>query len=251
MPTSVSTFAAGATIDADALRTRAQTIERYVNNEIAAGDRTTNWMKSGHVYAPDFQYGVGSGPHLPLTGGHAYWSHRPNDDSRRAIFSYLLGEGVVMVPGLTRTVQTPESLTTKYRAVAMASFWVYEYGGDGTNAAGPGYPVAGTPQEPLQDEYSDVAATVALYGGTQTPIEGTERDIYTASCATDNSWAGGYGATSGIIYCRKQITMVSAFLLAKGVSHVGVGVSTATPTGDKWKHIFVREGSFYLRYRFR
>lgn len=243
MPISVSTFAAGATIDADAMRSRAQTIERYVNNEIAAGDRGSFWLHSGHVYTPDFQYAQGYDAHLPMTGGHAYWSQRPNDDGRQAVFSYYMGVDptALMVAGLTRTVQIPESLAGTYRAVVLASFWAYEYGGEG--------PAVTT--QPYQEE-TTVAAKFALYADG-TKVTGTTRNIYTASCALAT---GGNGSASGEIYCRKQITMMAALGSSEwsgaGVHTVGVGCLVQNPAGtDQWRHIFVREGSFYVRYRIR
>lgn len=241
MPISISTFSSGAVISATDLRTRSAAIEDYVNKQIEAGDRTTNWMTSGHVYGPDFQYGGGYDAHLPLTGGHLHWSQRPNDDGRRAIFSYLTGTGPVMVPGLTRTVQIPESLASSYRAVVMASFWIYEYGGEGAA-------VVTTP--PYQEE-STLAARVALYAdGVQ--LAATLRPVYTASAALNGV---APGATSGMIYCRKQVSMVAALgnteWSGAGVHTVGVAVLNQTTTTDEWKHIFVREGSFYVRYRIR
>ena len=248
MPISVSTFAADAVIDAEELRARSLAIERYVNGEIEAGDRTTNWVTSGHVYGPDFQYGTGYDAHLPFTGGHAYWSKRPNDDGRRAIFSWFTGEGAVMVPGLTRTVQLPEAMPSgKYRALILASFWGFEYGGIGSTASGA--------VTPFQTEGGPEACAFRLYEDG-VAVTATARKVFPSSCSTDNGWVGGsggdYGAASGLIYCRKQISMVHATHWGSaGIHTIGVGVTCPAPTADQWKHIFVREGSFYVRYRIR
>lgn len=258
MPISISTFAPGDVIDAANLRSRTKAIEDYVNRQIQAGDRTTNWMTSGHVYGPDFQYGSGYGAHLPFTGGHAYWSKRPNDDGRRALFSWYAGSGPVMVPGLTRTIQLPEGMSYRYRALILTSFWAFEYGGEGYNDT------SEVTVTPFQDEGQDglVAAEASLYVDG-VAVDTTQRNIYSSSCATDNGWTGGtggtWGAASGLIYCRKQISMVhAAHWSAAGIHTVGVGircaaasVDPAVPPTDAWKHIFVREGSFYTRYRIR
>lgn len=255
MPISVSTFAADAVIDAGELRARSLAIEQYVNGEIAAGDRTTNWVTSGHVYGPDFQYGTGYDAHLPFTGGHAHWSKRPNDDGRRAIFEWAAGNTATMVPGLTRTVQLPEALSTRYYALVMASFWVFEYGGWGKTPP--------TLVTPFQDESTSIAARVLLYadGVAQTA---TQRYVYNASCATNNGGSGSggadEGASSGLIYCRKQVSMVyplsGTVWSGAGVHTVGVGVEVNLPvltggTHEEWRHVFVREGSIYVRYRLR
>lgn len=245
MPISLSTFASGAVISAAELRVRSLAIENYVNGQIAAGDRTTNWMESGHVYEPDFQYARGYDARLPLAGGQMHWSQRPSDDGLRAIFSWRTGEGGIMVPGLTRTVQLPEGMASRYRALVLASFWVYEYGGEG----------GGTAYLPYQDEVNDRAAIVQIYDDG-VPVNATARSVYTASCATDDGWqvtgAANLGASSGLIYCRKQVSMVyAASWLTAGVHTVGVAVRSPTPAADEWKHLFVREGSFYVRYRIR
>ena len=250
MPISISTFAADAVIDAGELRARSLAIEQYVNGEIEAGDRTTNWVTSGHVYGPDFQYGTGYDAHLPFTGGHAHWSKRPNDDGRRALFSWYTGEGPVMVPGLTRTIQLPEAMPSgKYRALVLASFWGFEYGGEGANDT------AKVTYTPFQDENSALACTFRLYeDGVSVPA--SARKVYSSSCATDNTWMGGatatFGAASGLIYCRKQVSMVHATHWGSaGIHTIGVGVTCPPPTADQWKHVFVREGSLYVRYRIR
>jgi hypothetical protein len=248
MPISISTFSSGAVISATELRSRAAAIEDYVNKQIEAGDRTTNWMTSGHVYGPDFQYGSGYDAHLPFTGGHAYWSQRPNDDGRRAIFSWFAGEGPAMVPGLTRTIQLPEAMPSgKYRALVLASFWGYEYGGLGETASGA--------VTPFQTEGGSPACSFRLYEDG-VGVAATSRKVYPSSCAQENGWWGGsggtYGAASGLIYCRKQVSMVHAVHWGTaGVHTVGVGVTCPAAGAGQWKHIFVREGSFYVRYRIR
>ena len=151
-----------------------------------------------------------------------------------------------MVPGLTRTIQLPESLASRYRALVLASFWVYEYGGIGVNNVGT------NTREPYQDETNGLACRVALYDDGSV-VNATSRRVYTASCSTNDGSAGtGAGASSGLIYCRKQVSMVyAASWTSAGTHTIGVGVAAITAAAGEWKHIFVREGSFYVRYRLR
>jgi hypothetical protein len=251
MPISVSTFAPGAVIDAAQVRSRSLAIERYVNGDIVAGDRTTNWVSSGHVYGPDFQYGAGYDAHLPLSGGHVYWSKRPSDAGHRAIFSYQGGTAFTMVPGLTRTIQIPEALTDTrtYRVLVLASCWVYEYGG--SSAAGPlTFPYQ------AEDEAADgAAAHVGLYADGVL-LSSTQRSVLGSSCSNT---VGGDGSTSGIIYCRKQVSMLTALTSGvwsgAGIHTIGVGVACDEPPlaapNDRWRHVFVQEGSIHVRYRLR
>lgn len=240
MPISVSTFAAGGVVDADAMRARAKDIEDYVNGGIAQGDRTTNWMRAGHVYTPDFQYGGGPQPRTPMTGGQTYWGMLPGDPNLMPVFTFQTGDAYVQVPGLTRTMQVPESASSRYRALILASFWVYEYGGEG----GTNTPAA----PPFQDESTYRAGTVALtVNGVLQNV--TCRPFYSASDA--NATTGG-GATNGIIYCHKQYSFAYPFDWGNDrIFSPGVAVSSPDSATYEWKHIFVREGSIYMRYRIR
>ena len=107
MPLSLTAIASGATIDADVLKARAASIERYVNEQIAVGDRGTNWMNSVHVFSPDFQYAGASAGRLPLSGGEVWWSRREEDKSRRFVTSWRMTEDGVAIPGLCRTIHLP------------------------------------------------------------------------------------------------------------------------------------------------
>lgn len=241
MPISLTTIASGAVISATTLRDRAKSIEDYVNGQIAQGDRTTNWLRTGHVYGPDFQYGRGAQARVPMTGGQTYWAMLPGDPNIMSVFTYETGDGYVQVPGLTRTMQVPESASSRYRALIMASFWVYEYGGEG------GGDTVAAP--PFQDEETYQAGTAAL------TIDGV---VQTATCrpffsASDAVATTGGGATNGIIYCHKQYSI--AYPYNWGTERIfspGIAISSPSPGASvNWKHIFVREGSLYARYRIR
>jgi len=241
MPISVTTFPANSTITAADMRSRVQTIENYVNGGIVQGDRTTNWLSSGHVYTPDFQYGYGNYARLPMTGGQLHWNMLPGNPNLMSVFTFQTGNGYVQAPGLTRTIQVPEATNSRYRAMILASFWIYEYGGGATGGTTTAAP-------PFLDESTYQAGTAALtINGVL--IAATERPFYSASDATATT---GGGATSGMIYCHKQYGIVYPFnWQSAGVFSVGVSVSSPTPADDEWKHIFIQEGSLYVRYRLR
>ena len=241
MPISISTFASGAVVSAEEIRVRSKAIEDYVNGGIVAADRTTNWLKAGNVYTPDFQYGSGGNARLPMTGGQLHWGILPGDPNLMPVFTWQAGSGYAMVPGLTRTIQVPEASGSRYRALILASFWVYEYGGGavgGTTAV----------NIPFMDELTYGAGTAAL-AINGVAVSATSRPFYSSS---DSTAVAGGGAASGEVYCHKQFGIVYPYNWS--TSHIfsaGICISSSAPADNQWKHIFVREGSLYVRYRLR
>lgn len=241
MPISLTTIASGASIDATVLRTRSATIERYVNEQVAAGDRTTNWLDTVHVFAPDFQYGAGAGPRVIMPGGEVAWSERPSDRAQAALFHWKNQTGYVPVPGLCRTLHYPEAPTAAFRVSMYATFYAFEYGGAGAA------PILG------RDETDDVARFSFFLDGTQ--ASGSTRKIMAAS-ETSSAVSEPY---SGQIYARKQVSMFhvesGGTFTAPGVHHIEVRclpiATPAAPSDNDWKHIFVVQGRLLVRHRLR
>ena len=244
MPLSLTAIASGATIDADVLKARAASIERYVNEQIAVGDRGTNWMNSVHVFSPDFQYAGASAGRLPLSGGEVWWSRREEDKSRRFVTSWRMTEDGVAIPGLCRTIHLRQNIAaTGYRLVVLASFYAFEYGGwldTGSVLDGP----------------TERCATfrLAING---TGIAATNRYLYRSSddnpASPSPSPAGV--AYNGTIYARKQITMMYAddgtLAAGAGLHDIEIRCAPIPMATDHWKHIFVDQGTLIVRYRDR
>lgn len=241
MPISLSTFASGALVNADVLDLRRQTIERYVNEQIATGDRTTNWLDSVHVYRPDFQYaGVGE---MPATGGHFFWCSRPDDRRRAALINSYIGGNAIPVPGLSRTIQIPTGIASNnYRIVTFVNFVAYEWGAQNTTESQDGDAAELTTAFRLR--ISGSAASAAT------------RRLYTSSQCDGTTSSTGFGYNAAY-YNRKYFSMVYADdgTLATGLpGTVNVQVvadmsALAAPTSQRWKHIIVQQGTMYVRCR--
>lgn len=240
MPVSLTNFATGAVISASTLNTRLQEVELYINEQIAAGDRSANWLDSNHVYRPDF-YG-GSNPHTTLVTGESYFRERSIAAERRTFFSYYLGAGPYPVPGLNATIQVPEDIVANnYRLVVAASFYVYEFGGTGNSQDGYGM---------SESHGAGVRAATLdlLINGTPARSSHQVRHIYKGSRTST--------LQIGAFYPRKQISMVwgdiSAPTVSVGCNDVGVGVTLLTPPEDsRWKHIIFAQGNLVARYFLR
>jgi hypothetical protein len=240
MPISLTTIGAGAAIDATVLRTRVATIERYVNEQVAAGDRTTNWLDTVHVFAPDFQYGGGAGPRVVMPGGEVAWCERTAERAGAALFYFDNSSGFVPVPGLCRTLHFPETPTAAFRVSMCATFYAFEYGGTGAAPNG------------ARDEASTAAQFGFFLDGNS--VASSYRKIMAAS-DTNSAVGAPY---SGQIYARKQVVMfhveAGSVFTAPGIHHVEVRcipVTPGTPATPEWKHIFVVQGRLAIRHRLR
>lgn len=239
MSVSITTFASGAVIDATTIRTKISDIETYLNEGMIAADRGSAWLGANHVYRPDF-FGAPD-PHTTLTSGESYFRQRSIDDRDRAFTSYYVNTASWLpVPGLNITYQVPETLaqgaSAQYRLMVFASFYVYEYGGNGGN-----YNVAATGG---MDEDTWKAGAVSLsHDGTH--AYGGFLNIYNGSVS------GNYNA--GTFYPRKQYTRCFAFAGSPvaGTHNIGISVYNYVPGADEWKHIIFQQGNFTLRYSLR
>ena len=232
MPTSLTTFASGATIDATILRTRVASIETYLNEEIASADRSTNWLDSNRIYRPDF-FGYPDA-HTRLVTGESHYRQVSTDESERRVFSYyLLSASYIPVPGLCATFHIP-SASTAYFLRIFASFYVYDFGGDDT---------AGSPL----DETTYAAANVRLAVNGTTYAQ-THRTVYKGSQTGTSFFAGAF-------YPRKQYSMaytVPFSGLSAGINTAGVYVAPLTPpAATEWKHLFFQQGNLVVRYYIR
>lgn len=235
MPISLSTIASGATVDAAVLNARRNDIERYVNEQIAAGDRTTNWLDSGHVYRPDFQYaGMGE---LPAAGGVFYWSTRPDDRKRAALFNSFVGGTALPVPGLARTVHIPQQMSgTSYALLCEINFVAYEWGGTCSGL--------------VPEDSVDRCATFKMRVNGSVIAE-TRRDLYSASGTLGGSPATTWNAA---YYARKTYTMIydaSSLVTDDGLVDVQLVADLEVPASTVWKHVLIQQGTMYVRCRIR
>jgi len=248
MPITLTTIPAGAPTDATFLRATIEEVQRYVNEATTANDRTSTWLKSVHVFRPDFQYALAS-KEVPMPGAHIFWNDRQVGRSAAAFYSHYQGNGPLCVPGLTRTIQIPEDIGSAYSVLVRASFVAYEYGGAGIYANfAPADPfpsdsnsAVGGPQE---------CADFNLQINNDTPLAVTERAIFVASdVANANPYISRF-------YVRKQITMLYAIsgttLGGAGTHDIKIVCNPLTPwTSGLWKHILVTQGVMVARCRLR
>lgn len=237
MPITLTTIPANDPIDADVLRQYIDDIETYVNEQTVAGDRTTDWLNSVHVFRPDFQY-AGASHEVPMPGAHIWWNQRGSGRNIAAYHSQYLGSDPIPVVGLCRTIQLPVDITsTGYYLLARTSFTTFEFGGYGAG----GYP----------NEFSgaDKCATFRMgIGASQ--ITATNRKLYRGS---DDTAAAPY---NGIYYARKQHTMMYADdgSLAGTGGTVNVGVycdCVGLGATTQFKHIIITGANMVIRCRLR
>jgi hypothetical protein len=241
MPISLTTIGSGASIDADVLKARCSTIERYVNEQSVAGDRTTNWLDSVHVFSPSFQYGAGAGPRVVMPGGEIAWCERPADRSLAALYHWKTNLNYVPVPGLCRTLNFLSAPTATFRVTMYATFYAFEYGGDGAAPNG------------ARDETDEVARFCFFLDETQ--ITASARKLL-ASSDVNSAVAAPF---AGQVYARKQVTMFAveagSVFTSAGIHHVEVRclpiTTPAAPADNDWKHIFVTGGRMMVRHRVR
>ena len=258
MPIALTTIAPGAATDATTLRTTMEEVQRYVNEATVAGDRTSSWLKSSHVFRPDFQYALAS-KEVPMPGAHIFWNDRPLGRSKAALFTFYQGAGPFVVPGLSRTIQIPEDIGTNYMVLVRASFVAYEYGGEGLHVA----PAAGLGLDNPNDTHYTADSTVANFAlqvNLSSPITATYRPICAASDYSNPSAViPPTGPYLSRFYARKQHTIVYAVSGAElggaGVHNLQVVCMPVTPDAalgsDIWRHILVTQGVMVARCRLR
>lgn len=229
MGLTLTTVSNGTAITASAIRGYVTTVEKYLNEEIAAADLKTSaaWVTATQVFRPEF---MGSPyPHTELVTGETHYRYTNADPARRAIHHDVINaDQFVAVPGLQVTYQVPETLTGSapaFIATILTSFYTYEYGGAGSRTEGA--------------RCADFRLAV-----NGTTVASTERRLYTASrCTSDFEEAGAFLA-------RKQHSMLYFQIAAAGVHHAGVYVKvytrTASGSTDDWRHIFVAARSIVV-----
>jgi hypothetical protein len=171
-------------------------------------------------------------------------------EERRAFFSYYLGEGPYLVPGLTATIQIPETLKPtfpqEYRLVVTASFYVFEFGGAGDTVGTDPYPLY------LDEDTYRAAKIDLLINGEPARSNSMVRWIYKGSI-TGSGQAVAY-------YPRKQISLTWGDTASPnavvGCNSIGVAVLPTEPTMTPndlpyWKHIVFQQGNLTARYFLR
>lgn len=234
MSLTLPTFPANSVINATLMQARVTEVERYINEEMIAADRSTLWMTSNHVYRPDFFVsgtidagGIVHGRTI-LTSGESSFAMRSDDSATATYWSYYLGDttgnGLFPVPGLCRTIQIPENIYTNagHRTRVFASFYVYEYGGDDGNIDESAALTAGT-----LDLLVDGVAQ-----GINKPIhKGTSTGGTNAQC----------------FYSRKQVSFIHALDLNSGIHDIGVAISPTNTSSDEYKHLIGLQGAIIVR----
>jgi hypothetical protein len=229
MATTLTTVSAG-TVDAAALLANVEEVENYINGNIIAADLNASaFVKSEHVFAPEF---FGSpAPRFEAVSGDTHFRNTEGTRTERAVLHASMAiEKWTPVPGLCATVKQSDPLAV--RAEILASFYVWEFGG-GLNTA-----------DPTHSEYElpagrDVAYFHLRLDGVEIP--GTTRRI--ANSVSDE--------TGARFIARDQITMFANVKLTNAVHQIGVfcyiidpapyggGATPEVANGDpKWKDIW-------------
>jgi hypothetical protein len=221
MGVSLSTFSDGTAISASDLRARVGTIEDFVNEGIVQGDYdSTAWTDTNHFYGPDFLY-----PNrMRFISSDISWRRTPGGHRNRSFHHHYSHAGAyVPVTGLGATFRVDADSTP---LIVTASFYAWEIGGD-LNAAAD------------IENASYEAANFQLFVNGTAETE-THRAIFASV------------GTAGLYYLvgRKQLAMVWAGTVNKGVNHVQVKVKVNTPStgggsggGNDWKHVYVEARS--------
>lgn len=242
MALTLTTVAAGAPINAVAMKAAVQSIEHFLNEEITATQVQTSspWMDSLMVVKPSFDGGPSSGRSASFQGVSAeihYFSVGEADYHRSVHHSVVATTAAHQVPvaGMSRTFTTTEAITSGSvpRLVhVLASWYAYEFGGDG---------------EP--DESTNKCAGFFLFVNG-TAIEATVRSLYTASRAE----------TPGRLTCRRQHSIYyPATISTAGVHNISLRIRPALMTtgsgslagNDNWRHIFVGNRQMHVEVPYR
>lgn len=230
MSLTLTTFASGATIDADTMRSIIGSIELYLNEQTIAADRATGWVTPTQVYRPDF-FGAPN-PHTTLTSGETYFRYVNRDIATRRFSSrYLNTDAWIPVPGLCATIQVPESMRQGayyYLIEVFASFYVREWGG-----------LAGA-----LDNFNNRTGVASL------SINGTAG--YAQRYVFKGSTGGALNNTE--YYTGRQVTMAYAVTVPTTESVVNVGVTWQNASSGYAitpKHIIFEQGNLMVRYYLR
>lgn len=233
MSTALVPVAANAAINATVLRQFVTDVKFYVNEQMIAADRATNWLTSNHVYRPDFY--VEPNPHTTLVSGEAYFRERPVDSEKALYYSQHLstdsGGAFIPILGMGAPVCIPENISTNggHRVRLQASLYVYEYGGDDDPAA-----------TGMSEDTSKIAGTVDLLRNGSNV--GLSKPFHKGSIT---------GSTDQYVafYPRKQITFSYSTALNRGLHSLGLGINPAvSPDPGMFKHCVVVQGYVNVSY---
>lgn len=255
MALSLTTVTTGTAIDATAMRTVIGQIEHFVNEEVSATQLKTSapWASSIHVVRPTFigaptENGTVGTAIFDGAGSEVHYYFEPGQGVRRALFHSDIhipktgaasASAYLPVLGMSRTVSLPEVIASggepTRRLHIMATWYTYEFGGDGT-----------------VDESTDTCADFTLFiNGSTTPA--CARSLFTASSAAGSDGNPG----PGVNYAYKQYSLYyPAKLTTDGIHNVGLRLRTRAlgqngVGNDKWRHIFVAERSMVVAWHYR
>jgi len=230
----LTTFGASDPIDATELRSRNESVRRYVGEGIVAADRAASWMTATHVYKPDFF--IGAHQRSRKVSGESVYRSRGRDTSNIATFSYYLGTaagtaGLFKVPSLNATLVIPEDISTNggHRVRVFASFYAWEFGGTDNNATG------AMLEDAIVGAYFNLSSN-GSYNLRETPIyKGSQTDLQQRVA----------------LYPRKQVVCIEGFDLNAGIYDIGISIRPVDPGSDLCKHVFVLQGNLVIRWHRR
>lgn len=242
MALTLTTVADGDTINVVAMKAAIQSIEHFVNEEITATQLQTSapWMDSLMVVKPSFDGGPNSGRSASFEGVSAdihYYAMGDADYGRSIHHSVVSATAAHQVPvaGMGRTFSVPEVITsgTVPRVVTvLASWYAYEFGGDGR-----------------VDENTDQCAGFFLFVNGQS-VTSSVRPLFTAS----------YAEGPGRLIARRQHSLYyPASITTAGVHSISLRVRPALMTtgngslagNDNWRHIFVSNRQMHVEIPYR
>lgn len=240
MALTLATVADGDPMDVTTMKTSVTAIETFINQGIDATTLKTSapWIETLMVFRPSYFSGPDSGltAHFEGVSAEVYYFYRSGNDIHRSVHHSQVNAGAyVPIHGLARTIACAEDISSgsnpTKRAHVSASFYIYEFGGDG-----------------LTDETTNRCADIALrVDGTM--VEATSRHIYTAS----------YFGDPGRLACRKQFAMLYPAEVNEGIHSIAVCIRPVAQTkgngahadDDNWRHMFVANRSMQVRYNYR
>jgi len=236
MPTSNNTFFTGTVVSDAEIKTRLQDFEEWVNGGILAADtQGSAWVRSHHIYGPDF-YGAPT-PRAVLTTGDTHWRLSPQDSTRAVVLHEEMvgtietGDGSNWIPveGLNATIK----LDKASNVVVMASWWAWETGNKNSNYLSlnsmekDNYRVA---DFKLWQVKHVTDGTVP----TSNAFDSTTQSLFLSHRINNNGWTRA-GAKQMV--CHRNITNLSA-----GIHTIGIRchILPTMPTGSGSMNIFIR-----------
>lgn len=242
MALTLSTVAAGDPVNVVAMKAAIQSIEHFVNEEITATQLQTSapWLDSLMVVKPAFDGGPNSGRSAAMQAVSAeihYFSVGDADYQRSVHHSVVATTAAHQVPvaGMSRTFTTTEQIssgTVPKLAHVLASWYSFEFGGDGT----------------VDDNTSKCAGFFLFVNGTA--VDATVRSLYTCSRAED----------PGQLHSRRQHSLYyPASITSAGVHNISLRIRPALMTtgngskagNDDWRHIFVGNRQMHVEVPYR